>query len=85
MAFGSEVYDAIYVVLLNNGCNSLIISDVGAMEAIVGQIGHIGHVGRITAISQSVEVNNQIVESTENYDEDNGITAQELIDKLSKY
>lgn len=30
-------------------------------------------------------VNNQIVESTENYDEDNGITAQELIDKLSKY
>lgn len=31
------------------------------------------------------EVNNQIVESTENYDEDNGITAQELIDRLSKY
>lgn len=30
-------------------------------------------------------VNNQIVESTENYDEDNGITAQQLIDKLSKY
>lgn len=30
-------------------------------------------------------VNNQIIESTENYDEDNGITAQELIDRLSKY
>ena len=30
-------------------------------------------------------VNNQIVESTENYDEDNGTTAQQLIDKLSKY
>lgn len=30
-------------------------------------------------------VNNQIIESTENYDEDNGITAQQLIDKLSKY
>lgn len=30
-------------------------------------------------------VNNQIAESTENYDEDNGTTAQQLIDKLSKY
>lgn len=30
-------------------------------------------------------VNNQIIESTENYDEDNGTTAQQLIDKLSKY
>lgn len=30
-------------------------------------------------------VNNQVVESIENYDEDNGITAQQLIDKLSKY
>lgn len=30
-------------------------------------------------------VNNQIVESTENYNEDNGTTAQQLIDKLSKY
>ncbi len=30
-------------------------------------------------------VNNQIVESTENYDEDNGTTAQQLIDKLLKY
>lgn len=30
-------------------------------------------------------VNNQIVESTENYDEVNVTTAQQLIDKLSKY
>lgn len=30
-------------------------------------------------------VNNQIVESTENYDEVNETTAQQLIDKLSKY
>lgn len=36
-------------------------------------------------IMPSSAVNNQIIESTENYDEDNGTTAQQLIDKLSKY
>ncbi len=36
-------------------------------------------------IIPSSVVNSQVVESTESYDEDNGTTAQQLIDKLLKY
>ena len=61
MALGSEVNDAVNLVLAHNFEHTLIVRNVRLHEGLVGLPLNIFEVGKITCIGQQVEVHNVVL------------------------